>query len=177
MISRQELAKGEQFTKQGDTNLRVGFVLKGILRAYYVTPEGNEFVRSFIPEDELVAAFASAIENVPANIVIEALEDVELLTFDAAAFRGMFARHHAWSELGRILAERYYVLRERHAFQLLTLPGRERFAVFAAQRPDLVRRVPQKHIAGYLGMTPVSLNRVIAALRKEQQQAARDADD
>lgn len=162
------LAKGEQLVRVGDPPLRVAFVLSGILRAYYVTPNGAEFVRNFIEEDEIAAPFGSVITNEASNLIVEALEDVEVLSFDTATFRALFAQHHAWSELGRRLAERYYVLRERHAHQLLTLAGRERYQAFVKASPQLARRVPQKHIAGYLGMTPVSLNRVIASAHKKR---------
>ena len=43
---------------------------------------------------------------------------------------------------------------------LLQQKAKERYLDFAKQNPDLVRRVPQYHIASYLGITEVSLSRL-----------------
>lgn len=41
----------------------------------------------------------------------------------------------------------------------------ERYVDFKRENPDLERRVNQKYIASYLGITPVSLSRIRRALK------------
>jgi CRP-like cAMP-binding protein len=41
----------------------------------------------------------------------------------------------------------------------------ERYAQLLEDKPDLVKRIPLKHIASYLGITQVSLSRIRAAIR------------
>ena len=44
----------------------------------------------------------------------------------------------------------------------------ERYQALVQERPDLIRRIPQHFIASYLGITPVSLSRIRASIRKKR---------
>ena len=66
----------------------------------------------------------------------------------------------AFERLGRKLAEHILVRKERKARSLMLQSATERYASLVAERPDLVQRVPQYHLASYLGMTDVHLSRV-----------------
>jgi CRP-like cAMP-binding protein len=104
----------------------------------------------------------------PSNLTVEALEPSRLIVLPFRQLEAFFNRDAAWQLLGRKLAEFSYLLRERHAYQLLALPGAERYRAFCRDHPNLVGRVPQKFVAGYLGLQPTSLNRLIAKERKQR---------
>jgi CRP-like cAMP-binding protein len=46
------------------------------------------------------------------------------------------------------------------------MSARERFMAFQADHPGLHERIAQKHVAGYLGMTPEAFSRLLAQMRK-----------
>lgn len=75
-------------------------------------------------------------------------------------FVALFEQHPIFDRLGRKLAEWLLIRKELRARSLLQQQAKERYLDFEEQYPDLVKRVPQYHIASYLGITEVSLSRL-----------------
>ncbi len=62
------------------------------------------------------------------------------------------------------LTVRYKLYRENG---FLVENATERYIHFKKMYPDVCNRVPQKHIATYLGITPESLSRIRSAMKEE----------
>lgn len=75
-------------------------------------------------------------------------------------FESLYKRHRCWETLGRKLAEGLYIKKEMKERLLLMNTAEERYLQFLKEFPGLEKRVPQYHIASYLGITPVSLSRI-----------------
>jgi CRP-like cAMP-binding protein len=69
----------------------------------------------------------------------------------------------------RLLSQKGYQLLERRLGAMLRLTAEARFMRFHQQYPRLLHRVPQKHIAAYLGITPEFLS----MLRRKHTSLAR----
>jgi CRP-like cAMP-binding protein len=162
LLKPRRLAKGEEFIRPGDSARRIGIVRAGLLRFYYVDPDGDESTKAFRGPGELAAAYAEAISGVPSRTFIQALEDSEILEGDYARVTALFSRHPAWQELARRVAEHFYVTKERREFEFLQLSAEQRWRQFDRAYPGLASRIPQYHIASYLGVTPVALSRIVS---------------
>lgn len=156
------LRRGEFFLRPGDDARRVAVVRKGLLRFFYVDREGREATKAFRGEGELVAAFSEALTGRPARTSIQAVEDCELLTLDYRRLVALYPAHPCWQELGRRIAEEHYVNKEQREYEFLQLSALERYRLFEERWPGLAARLPQYHIASYLGITPVALSRLKA---------------
>ena len=73
----------------------------------------------------------------------------------------LYQRHPCWNELGRKIAENFFIVKEQREYEFLLLDAKARYLNFIHDYADLTERIPQYHIAAYLGITPVSLSRVI----------------
>ncbi len=77
-----------------------------------------------------------------------------------AAFHSWLTQHSCWETFAlpyaELIAEEKY-LRE---YESLLFPATERYKKFCTQNPELVRRLPDYHLASYLGITNVSLSRI-----------------
>ena len=64
--------------------------------------------------------------------------------------------------INRILMEEYYILAE-HRVYLARIPNaRKRLAFFMEKiKPEIVERIPRKHLASYLAMRPETLSRLM----------------
>jgi hypothetical protein len=51
------------------------------------------------------------------------------------------------------------VQKDRWQMQMIKLSPRERFLFFTERHPDLLQRVPQKHIASFLNIQPETFSR------------------
>jgi hypothetical protein len=72
----------------------------------------------------------------------------------------LYDKYPKIERLARILAEYFFVRKEKREIELVTLEAKERYAIFQKEHPKLEQRIPQYHIASYLGITPTQLSRI-----------------
>ena len=166
LLSPLRLRKGGFFMRPGEPSGRIGIVRKGLLRFYYVDASGGDATKAFRGPGELAAAYAEMLLGAPSRTFIEALQDSEMLVVDYARLQRLYDRHPCWQELGRRVAEHFYLTKEQREFEFLQLSAEERYRRFNKEYPGLAGRIPQYHVASYLGITPVALSRIRRRLKK-----------
>jgi CRP-like cAMP-binding protein len=162
------LEKGAFFVRPGEPSGAVALVRSGLLRFYYTDTEGAEFTKAFRGPGELVAAFAELLLGLPSRTHIQAVEASVVLVADFARLDRALARFPAWQPLARLIAEHFYVVKEKREFELLQLSAEERYRRFVADSPELLGRLPQYSVASYLGVTPVALSRIVSRLKRRR---------
>ena len=161
---RREVAAREAVARPGSDAHEVLFVERGLLRFYYPGDDGRESNKAFVAAGEFAGALAAAALGLPLLYGIEALEPTALLAARHADWAALMDRGPAFERLGRRLAERILARKELRTRSLLLQSATERYTDLVAERPDLVQRVPQYHLASYLGVTDVHLSRIRRAL-------------
>lgn len=160
-LRKKTLRPGEHLVKVGGDPQPVGFVVRGLLKAWYATRTGKEYIRVFLPESTLAAAYVALLRgDTESEVNLTALEPTELLVFDWSRYVARRTEHWAWQQIGRVVAEQAYILRERWQYELAVFSAGDRLASFLEQYPGLAARISQKDLACFLGMTPVSLSRI-----------------
>lgn len=149
----------------GDTKHDLIFVSDGLLRFYYLSPDGKESNKAFVAENEFAGPLASAMLGLPLYYGIEALEETTMLVAPLADFTALYHQHAVFERLGRKLAELLLVRKELRTRSLLEQTAYQRYEAFLNEHPTLVQRIPQYHLASYLGITEVSLSRLKNANR------------
>ena len=158
--SHAVLEAKEHLFRQGEVSPKFAYVRKGILKAYYLTYEGKEFIKSFICEGDVIGSIRSASEKGPSPFGLLALERCELVTFDfdcllSAAVSDLPLARHAIASLMQ-----FAMKKERREHEFLVLSPEDRYASLKLRSPELLQRVTQGDIARYLGVTPVALSRI-----------------
>jgi CRP-like cAMP-binding protein len=74
--------------------------------------------------------------------------------------RTLARQYPAWRTFGTRVLERLLVTKAEREYELLGLDAEERYRAFSERYPGLEARVAGKHIASYLGITPVHLSRL-----------------
>ena len=159
------LKTGEYFIRAGERSESLGFVNAGLLRFFYQTPAGTEFNKSFAQENGFIASYSAYLTSTESRFSIQALEDSYLLVADLETVADKFNGHEHWQALGRILAEQLYIKKEQREAEFLLDDAETRYRTFQAQFPGLEDRLPQYHVASYLGITPVALSRIRKQLK------------
>ena len=157
----------EHILLPGDHVHQLVFVCQGLLRFYYMTEEGSESNKAFIAEDTFAGPLAAFSLDLPVIYGVQALEPTTLLVADYTDFVQLFDLDPTFDRLGRRLAEWLLMRKELRTRSLLQQQAKERYLDFLQQFPDLAERVPQYHIASYLGITEVSLSRLRRNLTSE----------
>ena len=151
---------GELLFCTGDFLNEIFFILDGIVRFYYLTEEGKEFIKHFAMENDFVGSFSSMVLKTPCRFSVQALEKTEVFALPLKIIEEGYQRHHAWERVGRKHAERIAVKKELRECEFLLDSAEVRYRRFRSEYPGLVNRIPQYHIASYLGITDVALSRI-----------------
>ena len=135
------------------------FIVKGLVRMYYVTQEGKEANKSFYDEDNIVGNLTALILRQESRFYLETLEPSLLVRIDVRNHRQLRENSDIWYRMFSECCQLMLMRNERREAELLTMSSAERFRQFINNFPGGVDRIPQYHIASYLGITPVALSR------------------
>jgi len=152
--------KDDVLFKQGDIDSSIYFVKTGLLKAYYLTFDGKELVKSFIPEGEFIGSLIACRSAEPCTFNLVCLEDCLLLK---VPFNNLQAATMSTPEVSASVINALInlsVKKERREYEFLCLSAIERYELFKLRTPNLIDRVTQNDIARYLGITPVALSRI-----------------
>jgi CRP-like cAMP-binding protein len=155
-----EFNKGDVIFGQGDNSDSLYFVQTGLLKAYYVTADGKEFVKSFLKETDVIGNLTALMLDDGCSFTLICLEPSSLIRVPFGDLLKRAAIDLAIAnDLIRMLA-RLAVKKERREYEFLCLSAEERYSLLKRTAPELLERVMQNDIARYLGITPVALSRI-----------------
>jgi CRP-like cAMP-binding protein len=165
-ISRRSFKKGEFLLRAGDFVENFFFIVEGLVRFYYLSPAGKESNKYFAAEKQFVGSISALHSEQPCPFTVEALERTYALVLPAKMMREGYKRHPAWERIGRCQAERVAAQKVLRESEFLMDTAETRYCRFLSRHPDLVGRIPQYHIASYLGITGVALSRIRKKMRE-----------
>ncbi len=162
LFTPQLLSKGDFFARQGGVENRIGFLLEGVMRACVTDSRGTEYNKTLHVPFCFVGAYSSLTTGSVNQITVQALETCRLLVADYRQAEALYDRFPALERFARRLAEAFFVEKEKREIELVLLDAEARYSLFRGAFPDLESRIPQYHIASYLGITPTQLSRIRA---------------
>lgn len=143
----------------GHTCKTIYFINKGLARIYYFKGD-NDVTESFSFENNIIARVESLFSGDPSRKAIQALEDTELIAIDATKLFKLYDKFQDIERLFRKIFEMGYVETVNRMESIQFHTAEERYSALLKQGPNIIKRIPLKYIASYLGITPVSLSRI-----------------
>ena len=166
IITIKEIPAKTILLSEGDIAAKLFFVTKGSLRTYFIKENGSEITSQFFIEGQMVMSFESAITGKPSRLYIDTIEDSTIGFIKIKTFEKLFRGNNAARDhLNKFLMTRLVYYMNQQASFILDSPEK-RYIKFMHDNPELVSRIPQQYIASYLGITPVSLSRIRARIKK-----------
>lgn len=154
-----ELSSGEVFIEAGRICRKMALIKEGVLRIYNIA-EGKEVTLWIGSEHSFITALSSFINEHPSRWTIEAVTDAKLLVISREDHFTLLDSYPEWLEFdNRILANAFTMLEQR-MFSHLYMSAGERYRQLMNNQPSLFNRVPLRHIASMLGITPETLSRL-----------------
>lgn len=160
LFDRRSFAAGAHVIEAGDIVTELHFLLTGIARYYYLTPDGKEFNKSFARCGQTLSSVSSLVTGTPSPFFIQALEPCECLSIRYADLTSLCERCGEWEGLCRRLLEQLVIKKERREADFLLLSAAERYKKYLLEFADIADRIPHYHVASYLGITDVALSRI-----------------
>jgi len=145
----------------GDVCNKIAFINTGLVRAYMIGEGGKDYTWNIMFNDKnaqvnnlFVVDYYSFITQNESMINIEVIEDCELLVVEYNEVNNLHNTLQKEERFSRMMSEiAYATLYEKIADRQMK-SSQERFDTFMHTTPYLLDKVPQYHIATYLGMTP-----------------------
>lgn len=130
------------------------FVNSGLLRSFNINDNIVEHVLSFACKGWWIGDMYSLLSQKPGNLFIEVLEDAEVVLLSKENQEILYTKIPKLERFFRILAENSLVTHQERLMDNLSLTAEERFEKMCKKYPTLIQKIPQKHIASYIGVTP-----------------------
>jgi CRP-like cAMP-binding protein len=155
------IKKNEELQPIGHTCKTIYFINKGIARIYYLK-DGIDITESFASENNLVVRVESLFTGKPSRKAIQILEDSEITAINATQLFKLYDQFHDIERAFRKIFETAYVDTVNRIESIQFHTAEERYKFLLEESSDILKRVPLKYIASYLGITQVSLSRIRA---------------
>ncbi len=154
------LKKRQLLLREGDVCRHKTFVLKGLLRAYRVRPDGVESTMRFAAEKGWIIDHESYVSRTPSNYRIEALEDSKVLLWTREVMEELFDTIPVFREISDRLRERSLNDSQQRIFVTISYSAEEKYEDFIKNHPDIFRRIPLHMVGTYLGVSRETLSRI-----------------
>jgi CRP-like cAMP-binding protein len=160
LATPRDVAKNELLLKEGTVCHHKFFLLNGLLQVFKISNNGNEHIIRFAQENNWIVDKESYDKNTPSKTSISTIEASTILVWNKTDFDRLNNHIPALKAFtDQITAQHIYKGNERLLTTLSASPE-EKYQDFVQNHPDLLRRLPLKMIASYLGISTRTLDRI-----------------
>jgi len=149
------------FLKINDIENYISFIESGVVRLYIPKEDPEkEITFGFSFKDQFISAYDSFLTQTPSAYQLQALTETSLLSITYDDLQEVYNKTQIGNLIGRLTAERLFLLKSKREQNLLNLSAEERYMKLFKERPELLKVIPLKYISSYIGVTPQALSRI-----------------
>ncbi|MEP3209410.1 MAG: Crp/Fnr family transcriptional regulator [Maribacter sp.] len=136
------------------------FIVSGYMRNYYVDEKGQEITTDINDGPRFFTSYDAFMYRKISKENLHCITDCELLQIsrdavDITAKLGITQQEYTLQILQQQLEKN-----KQRAVDLTTLSAEQRYAKLIKNSPAIIKNIPLKYIASYLGINPGSLSRI-----------------
>lgn len=154
------LKKKEYFIQQGEFCKYIAVILKGEFLTSRIILDGTELTLGYTSGYDLATDYPAFLNGGNSLLNIQAISDCELLLYTKEQFEAFFEYNMDTQRYGRIMAQLLMTGWETALISLYCETPEERYLKLLHQTPDLFQKLPLRHIASLIGVTPETLSRI-----------------
>ena len=158
-LEKRKFRKKELILQQGEIENYLSFVEEGVVRHYFPKIE-NDITFDFTFEGAFFSAYKSFITQKSAEYNVQALTDVSIFSISFENLQKVYQITPKGNMFGRFAAEGLYLKKFNRELSLLNQTAEERYLNLFTEQPHLIKQIPLKYIASYIGITPQALSRI-----------------
>ena len=158
-----ECSKNQILTKAGQTEDRMYFILQGVVRLYYEL-DHKDITLNFAFPNAFVNAYTSFLTQEPSEFYLETLTTCSLLSVERSHLFNLYEETTCGQALGRIFTEKLFLYLSKRENDFMIKTPTQRYLDLFDQQPHLIKEIPQKYLASYIGITPQALSRIRAKI-------------
>lgn len=157
---RVKFVKNEAVLSEGNVSNEYYLIEKGLFRSFIIDYKGNEITTEFFGPNDILIEVASLFLRIPSKESIQALTDCVVWKIDFNAFQQLYSTIGGFTEWGRAWMSNQLFMAKHRAVNMHTESASQRYMSLINEKPQIIKEVPLKYIASYLGITDTSLSRI-----------------
>lgn len=159
-----DFQKNSIVINQGDNLINLYFIIKGLVRAYYIDKEGNDITKNFAAENDFFSTKGLICCN-PSLFYVECLENCRCIRIPYIVLNDIMEKNeNIYKVFSHYIFAAMEILEVRTR-DLVMKSAEERYIIFLEQYYNLEPRINQRHIASYIGIKTGSLSRIKKQIR------------
>lgn len=158
-ITRQEFPKNYILLKTGQTENYLSFVEAGIIR-YFIPKMDNDLTLAFVFANSFASAYDSFLTQTPSLYQADTLTKTTLWRLSYNDLQTIYSETEIGNKIGRFASEDLFLKKLRRELSLLNETAEQRYLKLFTEQPQLIKEIPLKYIASYIGITPQALSRI-----------------
>ncbi len=160
-LQRREITKKTIFLKLNEIEDHISFIESGVVRLFIPKEDSEkEITFGFSFKDQFISAYDSFLTQTPSAYQLQALTGTTILSITYKDLQDVYNNTKMGNLIGRLTAERLFLLKSKREQNLLNLSAEERYLSLFKERPELLKVIPLKYISSYIGVTPQALSRI-----------------
>jgi CRP-like cAMP-binding protein len=138
------------------------FVLKGLLKSFYLDESGKMHILQFAMEDWWISDPQAYHNKTIATLNIDCLEDTSTMYISIDNREKLCADLKKMEYFFMKKTTAGYIALQRRILSLMSQKADERYQQFISLYPSLLQRLPKALVASYLGISRETLSRISA---------------
>lgn len=144
---------------EGQIENYLSFIDEGIVR-YYAVTNSKEITFDFAFENSFYCAYDSFYNRKNTSIYIQAITNCQLYSISFKNLTSLYSKCETSRKLGQMATEFLLSKKVKRELDLLIKTPQERYEALFTEQSKLIRLIPQKYIASYIGVVPETLSRI-----------------
>jgi CRP-like cAMP-binding protein len=160
VLIARPFTSGEIIVKSNEPSRFLIFTNSGYLMTYYSDMEGVEHVIQFAAEGWWSGDLYSLSESETTPFSTKGLSNGEALLLPRIATDHLLKNFPKFERYFRVMFHKGLIRQQLRYIEACSTSAEERYLSFIKSYPAILRDVPQKYIASYLGITPEFLSKI-----------------
>lgn len=149
----------EVFQTPGTVCKKIWLLKEGAIRMYRET-NNKDYTLHLFTYPRFLTDYVSVTDKTPATFFFEALIPSTVLEFNYEMFYGLLNESIAYERVARKILEQVLYEETMRVDDMIFLDATQRYNKLIEKDPDFLQKVPLKHIASYLKISPETLSRI-----------------
>ncbi|WP_369049309.1 Crp/Fnr family transcriptional regulator [Tenacibaculum sp. UWU-22] len=152
--------KNEFLTKEGEIEKYIYYISSGIVRFVSNTFDEKEYTFDFGISGDFVNSYNSYKNNCKSEFSIQAISKVQVFYIDKKNVEDILKQTPDFSFLMIEVLEELLIKKSKRELALIKYSAQEIYQQLINQDPYLIKNIPLKYLASYIGVTPQALSRI-----------------
>ena len=147
----------------GEIENHIWFIQSGEVRFVVPTNE-EEMTFGFAFSHEFFSAYDSFITQTPCAYQLRTISETTVYKISHLDIESLYTQFQNAAKIGRQMAEASFLRKKKREMAFLFQSAEERYLELFTSKPTIIKNMPLKYVASYIGVTPQALSRIRARI-------------